>query len=105
MLFQLGARYTFGEAKDQKGFTMGLSYSKYFLFDRKVANTAWDGGGPDTRFSSNGGTVQRGLRRLLPRQGGHPWTSTGVRDLRRLCCCTARGTSSSARKSGRPSGT
>ena len=49
--FQLGARYTFGDAKDQKGFTMGLSYSKYFLFDRKVANTAWDGGGPDTRFS------------------------------------------------------
>ena len=49
--FQLGARYTFGEAKDQKGFTMGLSYSKYFLFDRKVANTAWDGGGLDTCFS------------------------------------------------------
>ena len=38
--FQLGARYTFGEAMNQKGFTMGLSYSKYFLFDRKVANTA-----------------------------------------------------------------
>ena len=90
---QLGARYTFAEAKDQKGFTMGLSYSKCFLFDRKVANTAWDGGGPDTPFQPNGGTVQRGLRRLLPWQGGHPWTSTGVRDLKLLCCSTARGSS------------
>ena len=49
--FQLGARYTFGDGKDAGGFTMGLSYSKFFLFERKIVGSAWNGGGPDERFS------------------------------------------------------
>jgi len=49
--FQIGTRYTFGEPDDQSRWTVGVSYSKFFLFDRKISNSAWGGGGPDERFS------------------------------------------------------
>jgi len=49
--FQLGTRYTFGEPNDPSAWTLGLSYSKFFLFERKIANSAWQGDGPDERFS------------------------------------------------------
>ncbi len=49
--FQIGTRYTLGDADDLSAWTVGVSYSKFFLFDRTITNSAWDGGGPDARFS------------------------------------------------------
>ena len=53
--FQIGTRYTFGEEGDASRWTVGLSYAKFFLFERKITNSAWNQwpnvGGPDLRFS------------------------------------------------------
>ncbi len=49
--FQVGTRYRMPMGSSGGGLTVGLSYSKFFLVDRSVANTAWDGGGPDAGFS------------------------------------------------------
>ena len=48
--FQLGARYTFGDEENPGPWTVGLSYAKFFLYERKITNSAWQGGGPDERF-------------------------------------------------------
>ena len=49
--FQIGSRYTFGEPEDASRWTVGVSYSKFFLYDRNITGSAWNGGGPDERFS------------------------------------------------------
>jgi long-subunit fatty acid transport protein len=49
--FQLGLKYRMPMGQKDGGITYGLSYSKFYLVERKVAGTAWDGGGPDERFS------------------------------------------------------
>jgi hypothetical protein len=50
--FQIGGKYRFkvGKAKEN-GVTVGLSYSKFFLFTREVSDTAWGGDVPDEHFS------------------------------------------------------
>ena len=45
---QLAARFRFGQ--DRK-FTAGLSYAKFFTFDRTITNSVWDIGNGDPRFS------------------------------------------------------
>ena len=50
--FMIGARYRLPMGTEGKrGMTMGLAYSKYFLFTRSVAGTAWGADVPDERFS------------------------------------------------------
>ena len=50
--FQVGAKYRLPMGKDGKrGMTMGLAYSKFFLFTRSVSGTAWGADVPDERFS------------------------------------------------------
>ena len=49
--FQVGTRYRMPMGKKDGGLTFGLSYSKFYLFDRKISGGAWDGGGPDAGFS------------------------------------------------------
>ena len=49
--FQLGVKYRMPMGNKDGGLTYGLSYSKFYLVERKVSGTAWDGGGPDQRFS------------------------------------------------------
>lgn len=49
--FQLGTRYRMPMGSKDGGLTVGLSYSKFYLVERKVSGTAWNGGGPDAAFS------------------------------------------------------
>ena len=50
--FMIGTKYRFPVGKEKEsGLTFGLSYSKFFLFTREVANTAWAADVPDERFS------------------------------------------------------
>jgi long-subunit fatty acid transport protein len=50
--FMVGARYRLplNESKS-KGLTLGLAYSKFFLFTRRISGTAWGADVPDKRFS------------------------------------------------------
>ena len=49
--FMVGSRYRMPFGKKDGGVTVGLSYSKFYLRDRKVSGTAWGAGGPDEAFS------------------------------------------------------
>lgn len=47
----IGSRYRFPMGEKDGGLTVGVSYSKFFLQDRKITGSAWDGGNSDTAFS------------------------------------------------------
>jgi long-subunit fatty acid transport protein len=50
--FMLATKYRFAlNEKKSKGLTLGLAYSKFFLFTRRVSGTAWGADVPDARFS------------------------------------------------------
>jgi long-subunit fatty acid transport protein len=49
--FQVGSKYRIPMGSNDGGMTIGLSYSKFFLVERNVTDTAWDNGSTDTRFS------------------------------------------------------
>ena len=49
--FQLGTKYRMPMGSGDGGLTVGLSYSKFYLVDRRVSDTAWNNGSTDARFS------------------------------------------------------
>lgn len=49
--FQLGGQYRIPMGSSDGGMTLGLSYSKFYLVDRYVSDTAWNNGSTDERFS------------------------------------------------------
>ncbi len=49
--FQLGSRVRLPMGKNDGGMTVGLSYSKFYLSDRRISGGAWNNGSTDERFS------------------------------------------------------
>ena len=48
--FMVSGRYRFATKKD-RGLTLGVAYSKFFLTERKVSGTVWGSDAPDERFA------------------------------------------------------